>query len=70
MLSYTRPECRRAKFTDVKKILLQYNVSYVMLYPAKLRVTVNDHTQFFEHPAAAFDWLDREEHTLRKPPHN
>lgn len=50
---------RRAKFTEVKKPLRKYAVTYAMLYPAKLRVATNDETHFFENPATASAWLDR-----------
>lgn len=60
---------RRAKFTEVKKRLRRYEVTYAMLYPAKLRIAVNGETKFFDNPAQASDWLDRVEHTLPKASH-
>lgn len=57
---------RRAKFTDVKKRLRQYDVTYAMLYPAKLCIAANSETQFFDNPVNASNLLDRVEHTLKK----
>lgn len=55
-----------AKFTEVKKRLRCFDVTNAMLYPAKLRVAANDETHFFNNPAVASHWLDREVHTLWK----
>lgn len=47
------------KFNHVKLRPLQ--LSYAMLYPAKLRVTANGQTQFFELATEAASWLNRNE---------
>lgn len=56
---------KRAKFTNVKRRLRTLNLQYTMLFPAKLRVVANGEAHFFEKPAAATQWLDREERLLR-----
>lgn len=56
----------RAKFTEVKKCLWRFEVTYAMLYPAPLRVVANHETNFFDNSASASNWLERVEHTLVK----
>lgn len=57
---------RRAQFQDVKRRLRTLDLSYAMLYPAKLRVVAGDTTVFFENPKDAAGWLDRTEPSLRR----
>ena len=57
---------RRAKFFDVKRRLRQLQLSYAMLYPAKLRVIVEGQAQFFDSAKDAANWLDRNEQPLRR----
>lgn len=52
---------KRAKFTEVKKRLRRFDVSYVMLYPARLRVAAT----LFVNPNVASEWLNCVEHTLK-----
>lgn len=57
---------RRAQFHDVKRRLRDLELSYAMLYPAKLRVVANGTTHFFENPKDAIRWLDQAEHSLKQ----
>lgn len=57
---------RRAQFQDVKRRLRTLELSYAMLYPAKLRVVAEDTTHFFENPKDAAGWLDQKEASLRR----
>lgn len=59
-------QCRRVKFTEVKKRLRRFGVTYAMLYPARMRMAANNETHFFDNPNAVYDWLDGMEHTLRR----
>lgn len=49
---------QRAAFTAVKKRFRDKQLSYSMLYPAKLRVINDGKAQFFLSPSEASDWLD------------
>lgn len=55
---------RRAKFAEVKKRLQKIQVTYAMLYPAKLRITARGQSTFFESATEASAWLDRNEQDL------
>lgn len=57
---------RRAQFQDVKRRLRAVDLSYAMLYPAKLRVIAEDTTHFFENPKDAARWLDQKEAFLKR----
>lgn len=49
----------RAQFDEVKRRLRALQVSYAMLYPAKLKVVAKGDIHFFDTPKAATQWLDR-----------
>lgn len=49
----------RAKFNDVKRRLWFLQLSYAMLYPPKLQVTIRGQAQFFESAKEASAWLDK-----------
>ena len=57
---------QRAQFNDVKKRLRFLELQYAMLYPARLRVVARNEVHFFEKPAQAMQWMDREERSLRE----
>lgn len=57
---------RRSKFADVKKRLQRLQLKYVMLFPAKLRITAGDQNHFFENAQDAARWLDQNEQDLRR----
>ena len=57
---------KRAKFAEVKKRLQKIPVTYAMMFPAKLRVTVRGQATFFESAAEAAQWLDHNEQDLRR----
>lgn len=57
---------RRTKFTDVKRQLRILQLPYAMLYPAKLRIAVRGHAQFFESAKEASAWLERNEQALQR----
>lgn len=57
---------RRAEFLGVKRNLQRYNVSYALLYPAKLRINALGGSQFFESPAKALAWLEDKKDQLPK----
>ncbi|KAJ1087947.1 hypothetical protein NDU88_001106 [Pleurodeles waltl] len=48
----------RACFQVVKRRLRTEGLKYALLFPARLRVTFNQKTHFFETPDSACDWLD------------
>lgn len=56
---------KRLRFTDVKQRLQRLQITYAMLYPAKLRVTVGGQVSFFETATEAAAWLDHNEQNLR-----
>lgn len=56
---------QQAKFTDFKKRLRAFNLQYAMLYSARLRVVALGEIHFFDHPASAAQWLDREDRALK-----
>ena len=57
---------KRSKFLDVKRRLRDLDLKYAMLYPARLRVEVFGAVQFFDSPATAAHWLDREEQSIKE----
>lgn len=59
-------QCRRTKFTEVKKGFRSFDVTYAILYPARLCIAANDESHFFDNPATASNWLERVEHKLKK----
>lgn len=57
---------KRAKFVEVKKRLQKLQVTYAMLFLAKLRITTRGQATFFETAAEATSWLDHNEQDLRR----
>lgn len=49
---------------DNKKHLCELDLQYALLYPACLRVVAKGEVHFFDRPAAATHWLDREARLL------
>lgn len=56
---------RRLQFQDVKRRLRTLQISYAMLYPAKLRVAALGATHFFESSKDASHWIDCNEAQLK-----
>lgn len=56
---------RRSKFMEVKKRLQRLQLSYAMMFPAKLRVAANGQNHFFENAQDATSWLDQNEQAIR-----
>ncbi|KAE8579981.1 hypothetical protein XENTR_v10024258 [Xenopus tropicalis] len=48
----------RAKFTEVKQQLRQRRIPYAMIFPARLRITDNGKTHFFNTPEETTAWLE------------
>lgn len=57
---------KRSKFTDAKKGLQRFQVTYTMLYPAKLRITAGGQSTFFETASDAAAWLEHNEQDLQR----
>ena len=49
---------RRAEFTPVKRNLLKSNITYALLYPARLRIMTPSGPQLFNSPRKAVQWLE------------
>lgn len=64
---YTRlVQQRRQSFTAAKAKLRELQISYALLFPARLRVVYRSKTLFFDTPEAVFQWTDE---TVRVKPH-
>lgn len=57
---------KKSKFLDVKRRLRSLQVSYSMLYPARLRVVTLNSAHFFDNPKGTAAWLDQHEQHLRR----
>lgn len=51
---------RRRSFNDIRRRLREKEVQYSMLYPSNLRVQYEGTVKFFENPAEACEWMDKE----------
>lgn len=49
---------RRAEFLGVKRSLQKFDITYALLYPARLRINALGGSQFFDMPADALAWLE------------
>lgn len=49
---------KRASFLAVKKALRDEGLQYSLMFPARLRVTLNEKTHFHDSPEEAWDWLE------------
>ena len=52
-----RVQQQRRSFLAVKQKLRAMQISYMLLFPAKLKVLFNGKTLFFETPESAWDWV-------------
>ena len=50
---------QRSSFLTVKRKLHALNLKYALLFPARLRVTDDGKTHFFETPTEAWSWLEQ-----------
>lgn len=55
---------RRAEFLKIKRSLQGYDVTYSLLYPARLRVNALGGSQFFDSPKKALTWLEEKKDQL------
>ena len=51
-------QARRSSFMEVKREMRQEGIKYALMFPAKLRVTLDDSTHIFFTPAEAWDWWE------------
>lgn len=58
---------QRAKFSDVKCRLLQAELTYSILYLARLWVVAQGNTHFFESPEATAQWLNTYRRSAQSP---
>lgn len=59
---------KRALFLTAKKRLRELNLKYAMLYPAKMKITVDGRSYFFSSPQEVFDWLESRPRATRGSP--
>lgn len=45
--------CQRRRFDGIKQLLQWFNINYGLVYPAKLRLTVDGQTREFNDPTDA-----------------
>ncbi|KAJ1187823.1 hypothetical protein NDU88_004593 [Pleurodeles waltl] len=50
-------ENQRNSFIKIKQRLREHNIKYALLFPAKLRVVMEDRTHIFTNPEDAWTWL-------------
>lgn len=55
---------RRAGFLDIKRTLRNHNISYALLYPARLRIEALGTIRFFESVKGATDWFEENKRNL------
>lgn len=57
---------KHTKFVEVKRRLWAKQITYAMLYPAKLRITDRDIVHFLENPRVVNIWLGERHKKERK----
>ncbi|KAJ1205829.1 hypothetical protein NDU88_001255 [Pleurodeles waltl] len=66
---YTREvQTRRRSYEQVKQKLRAMQLSYMLLFPVRLKVIMADRAHFFESPEEAWDWLTKEGIEARRGP--
>ena len=50
---------QRSSFLGIKRKLRELDLKYALLFPARLRVSINGKTHFFDSPVEAWSWVER-----------
>ncbi|KAJ1140003.1 hypothetical protein NDU88_006364 [Pleurodeles waltl] len=68
-LDYTcEVQARRCSYEGVKQKLRAMQLTYMLLFPARLKVLFNGKAFFFDSPETAWDWLMEENRGMRREP--